>query len=48
MNNRLHYEVGELLFEKRGHRWALTRFAFDTYGETDVVNGQKGGENDAV
>ena len=44
MNKRLRYEVGELLFEKRGHRWALTRFAFDRYGETDVGNGQKGGE----
>lgn len=39
MNKRLHFETGKVLFEKRGHRWALTRFAFDTYGETDVGNG---------
>ena len=35
MNRRLKLETGELLFEKRGHRWALTRFAFDVYGETE-------------
>jgi hypothetical protein len=35
MNNRLHLETGECLFEKRGHRWALTRFAFDVYGATE-------------
>ena len=33
---RLDFETGEFLFEKRGHRWALTRFAFDVYGETEV------------
>ena len=27
MNKRLHFETGELLFEKRGHKWALTFFA---------------------
>ena len=27
--------IGELLFEKRGHRWALTSFGFDVYGETE-------------
>ena len=32
MNRRLHYETGKYLFEKRGHHWALTRFAFDSYG----------------
>jgi hypothetical protein len=36
MNKRLKLEAGELLFEKRGHRWALTRFAFDVYGATDL------------
>lgn len=41
MNKRLHFETGKVLFEKRGHRWALTRFAFDTYGETDVDSGQE-------
>ncbi|HEX7483287.1 MAG TPA: hypothetical protein VF350_07460 [Candidatus Bathyarchaeia archaeon] len=33
MNNRLHFETGKCLFEKRGHAWALTRFAFDSYNE---------------
>ena len=32
MNRSLKKETGELLFEKRGHRWALTRFAFEVYG----------------
>lgn len=35
MNKRLKLETGELLFEKRGHKWALTRFAFDVYGCTE-------------
>ncbi len=35
MNKRLHVETGHVLFEKRGHRWALTKFAFDVYGETE-------------
>ena len=38
MNKRLHFEVGELLFEKRGHRWALTRFAFDVYGDVSLAD----------
>lgn len=37
MNKRLQLETGELLFEKRGHKWALTKFAFDIYGETDSL-----------
>jgi hypothetical protein len=32
MNKRLHYETDKWFFEKRGHAWALTRFAFDSYG----------------
>jgi hypothetical protein len=36
MNKRLHFETGECLFEKRGHRWALTKFAFDVYGDTEL------------
>ncbi len=32
MNKRLRVETGESLFEKRGHKWALTRFAFEVYG----------------
>jgi hypothetical protein len=35
MNKRLIHEVGEALFEKRGQKWALTRFAFDVYGATE-------------
>jgi len=40
MNKRLMLETGgKRLFEKRGHKWALTRFAFDAYGasETEVT-----------
>jgi RNA polymerase-binding transcription factor DksA len=33
MNKRLHFETGKCLFEKRGHAWALTRFAFESYDE---------------
>jgi len=36
MNKRLRFETGECLFEKRGHKWALTRFAFDVYGATET------------
>ena len=36
MNKRLHFETGKVLFEKRGHRWALTRFAFDVYGDAEA------------
>jgi hypothetical protein len=35
MNKRLEHQTGERLFEKRGHRWALTRFAFEVWGETE-------------
>ncbi len=38
MNKRLKLETGELLFEKRGHKWALTHFAFEVYGDTDAVH----------
>src|SRR3990170_6227628 len=33
MNKRLFAEMKECLFEKRGHKWALTRFAFEAYGD---------------
>jgi hypothetical protein len=36
MNKRLHFETGEILFEKRGQKWALTRFAFEVWGETEA------------
>jgi len=32
LNKKLHFETGKLLFEKRGHRWALTGFAIEVYG----------------
>ena len=35
MNKRLHFETGKVLFEKRGHKWALTKFAFEVYGVTE-------------
>jgi hypothetical protein len=34
MNKRLYFETKEYLFEKRGHKWALTSFGFDVWGET--------------
>jgi len=34
MNKRLHFEAGEFLFEKRGHRWAVTAFGFSVWGKT--------------
>ena len=35
MNKRLFEEMKECLFEKRGHRWALTSFSFDSWGKSD-------------
>ena len=35
MNKKLHFETGKLLFEKRGHKWALTSFGFDVWGSTE-------------
>jgi hypothetical protein len=35
MNKRLKYETGEVLFEKRGHKWALTLFGFESYGDVE-------------
>jgi len=34
MNKRVHFETGECLFEKRGHRWAVTAFGFDVWGKS--------------
>ncbi len=34
MNKRLHFEAGEALFEKRGHRWAVTKFGFEIWGKS--------------
>jgi hypothetical protein len=46
MNKRLHFETGKVLFEKRGHRWALTRFAFAVYGETEVEESKEEAPDD--
>jgi len=35
MNKRLEKEFGEHVVEKRGWHWALTSFAFDTWGSTE-------------
>ena len=35
INKRLHHETGHYLFEKRGHAWALTQFAFSSYEEPE-------------
>jgi hypothetical protein len=35
MNKRLEHETGERLFEKRGHKWALTSFAFEVFGTSE-------------
>lgn len=45
MNKRLHFETGKLLFEKRGHRWALTHwFVFDADGATaEDLEGDRAG-----
>jgi hypothetical protein len=32
LNKKLDFETEKLLFEKRGHRWALTSFALEIYG----------------
>lgn len=36
MNRRLSSKIGECLFEKRGHKWVLTSFAFEVYGESEA------------
>jgi hypothetical protein len=35
MNKRLFAKTREFLFEKRGHKWALTSFAFESWGKTN-------------
>ena len=35
MNKRLLKELGRKVAEKRGHRWALTSFAYEIWGETE-------------
>lgn len=40
MNKRLKTETGELLFEKHGHKWALTSFSFNLYEKLGVDKSQ--------
>ena len=35
MNKRLMKEVGKQVAEKRGHRWALTNFAYELWGGSE-------------
>lgn len=37
MNKRLEKEFGENVAEKRGWHWALTRFAVEVWGETNIT-----------
>jgi len=38
MNKRIEKEFGEHIVEKRGWHWALTSFAYETWGKTDKDN----------
>jgi len=38
MNKKLLFESGKLLFEKRGHKWALTSFGFAAWGGIERVS----------
>ncbi len=40
MNKLLKKKTGKLLFEKRGHMWALTNFAFEVWGESEKEHGE--------
>jgi len=35
MNKRLEKEVGQRIAEKRGWKWALINFGYDTWGEAE-------------
>jgi hypothetical protein len=41
MNKRLEKEFGERVVEKRGWRWALIGFIFDTWGATEKDRSQQ-------
>jgi hypothetical protein len=45
MNKRLFKEMKECLFEKRGHKWALTSFAFEAWGASGEENEVEGEVN---
>jgi hypothetical protein len=36
MNKRFEKEIGEKLVEKRGWHWALTCFAFQSWGDSEI------------
>jgi hypothetical protein len=36
MNKRLEKELGQKIVEKRGWKWALTSFAYEIWGESEV------------
>jgi hypothetical protein len=36
INKRLEKEIGEKLVEKRGWHWALTSFAFQSWGDSEI------------
>jgi hypothetical protein len=38
MNKRLEKEIGEKLVEKHGWHWALTSFAFESWGESEGIS----------
>lgn len=47
MNKRLEHKTGEKLFEKRGHKWALTRFGFEMFGVSkNEIEQEKPGSSD--
>jgi hypothetical protein len=47
LNKRLEKELGERVAEKRGWHWALTSFAFEVWGESEVPS-SRGNEKNAV
>jgi hypothetical protein len=46
MNKRLEKRTRERLFEKRGYKWALTRFGFDLWGETELETKEETSEEE--
>ncbi len=36
LNKKMHFQTGKIIFEKRGHRWAMNRLGFESYGAGDV------------
>ena len=35
LNKRMYLETGKIIFEKRGHRWALNKLGIESYGAGD-------------